>query len=128
MLQVLYSNAVGSLMYVMVCTRLDISHAVGIVSMYMHKPGKRHWQTVKWILRYILKTMDVSLLFKRDDTLGPNVIECVDFDYAGDLDKRQSTAESVFTFAGGPISWKSTLQSTVALDHKSRVHSDYKGC
>ena len=31
-----YSNAIGSLMYVMVCMRPDISHAVGVVSRYMH--------------------------------------------------------------------------------------------
>ncbi|KAH9688510.1 hypothetical protein KPL70_015142 [Citrus sinensis] len=115
MLQVPYSNAVGSLMYVMVCTRSDISHAVSIVSRYMHNPGKGHWQAVKWILRHIQKTMDVGLLFERDDTLGKGVIGYVDSDYAGDLDKRRSTTGYVFTFAGGPISWKSTLQSTVAL-------------
>ncbi|KAG8484503.1 hypothetical protein CXB51_023752 [Gossypium anomalum] len=39
----------------------------------------------------------------------------VDSDYAGDLDQRRSTTGYVFTFAGRPISWKSTLQSTVAL-------------
>ena len=38
MLKVPYSNAVGSLMYAMVCTRPDTSHAVGIVSRYMHNP------------------------------------------------------------------------------------------
>jgi hypothetical protein len=32
MSRVPYANAVGSLMYVMVSTRLDISHAVGVVS------------------------------------------------------------------------------------------------
>ena len=47
MLQVSYSNVVGSLMYAMMCIRPDISHAVGIVSMYMHNPGKGHWQAVK---------------------------------------------------------------------------------
>ena len=47
MSKVSYSNAVGSLMYAMVCTRLDISHAVGIVNRYMHNPGKEHWQAVK---------------------------------------------------------------------------------
>ncbi|GJZ23122.1 retrovirus-related pol polyprotein from transposon TNT 1-94 [Tanacetum coccineum] len=45
-----YANDVGNLMYVMICTRPDISHAVGMVSMYMHNPGKGHWQAVKWIL------------------------------------------------------------------------------
>ncbi len=115
MLQVPYSNAVGSLMYAMVCTRPDISQAVSIVSRYMHNPGKGHWQAVKWILRYILKTVDVGLLFEQDTTLGKGVIGYVDSDYAGDLDKRRSTTSYVFTLAGGPISWKSTLQSTVAL-------------
>ncbi|KAH9679091.1 protein kinase domain-containing protein [Citrus sinensis] len=81
----------------------------------MHNPGKGPWQAVKWILRYIQKTVDVGLLFERDDTLGQGVIGYVDSDYAGDLDKRRSTTRYVFTFAGGPISWKSTLQSTVAL-------------
>ena len=64
MLQISYSNAVGSLMYAMVCTRLDISYAVGIVSKYMHNPGKGHWQSVKWILQYIQKIVDVGFLFE----------------------------------------------------------------
>ncbi|GKU92526.1 hypothetical protein SLEP1_g6239 [Rubroshorea leprosula] len=46
-----YASAVGSLMYAMVCTRPDISHAVSVVSQYMANPGKRHWEVVKWILR-----------------------------------------------------------------------------
>ncbi|KAE8706002.1 hypothetical protein F3Y22_tig00110410pilonHSYRG00039 [Hibiscus syriacus] len=54
MSKVPYASAVGSLMYAMVCTRPDISHAIGVVSRYMHDPGKEHWQAVKWILRYIL--------------------------------------------------------------------------
>ena len=35
-----YASAVGSLMYAMVCTRLDIAHAVGVLSRYMSKPRK----------------------------------------------------------------------------------------
>ncbi|KAG8490001.1 hypothetical protein CXB51_016020 [Gossypium anomalum] len=115
MLRVPYSNAMGSLMHAMVCTRLDISQAVSIMSRYMHNPGKGHWQAMKWILRYIQKTVDVGLLFKQDNTLGKGVIGYVDSGYAGDLDKRRSTTGYVFTLAGGPISWKSTLQFTVAL-------------
>ncbi|KAH9687230.1 hypothetical protein KPL70_014688 [Citrus sinensis] len=61
------------------------------------------------------KTLDVGLLFERDDTLGQGMIGYVDYDYTGDLDKLWSTTGYVFTFAGGPISRKSTLQSTVAL-------------
>ena len=111
MSKVPYSNAVGSLIYAMVCTRLDISHAVGTVSSYMHN----HWQAVTWILRYIQKTLDVGLIFEKDDMVGQHVVGYCDSDYAGDLDKRRSTTGYVFTLAKTPTSWKSTLQSTVAL-------------
>ncbi|KAM0977924.1 hypothetical protein ACFX13_014221 [Malus domestica] len=86
-----------------------------IVSRYMHNPGKGHWQAVKWILRYILGTVDVGLLFQQDKVIGKCVVGYVDSDYAGDLDKRRSTTGFVFTIAGGPVSWRSILQSTVAL-------------
>jgi hypothetical protein len=35
MSRVPYASAVGSLMHAMVCTRLDITHAVGVLSRYM---------------------------------------------------------------------------------------------
>ena len=37
-----YTNAVGALMYAMVCTRPNLSHAVSMVSRYMHNPAKEH--------------------------------------------------------------------------------------
>lgn len=36
-----YASAVGSLMYVMVCTRLDIDHAVSAISCFLSNPEKR---------------------------------------------------------------------------------------
>ncbi|KAF5946046.1 hypothetical protein HYC85_016274 [Camellia sinensis] len=83
MAQVPYANAIGALMYTMVCTRPDISHAVS--------------------------------MFERDNRLGQNLVGYVDSDYAGDLDKRQSTTGYVFTLAKGSVSWRSALQSTVGL-------------
>ena len=46
MYKVPYSSTIGSLIYVKVCTRPDISHAVGVVSRYMNNPGKEHWKEV----------------------------------------------------------------------------------
>nr|GEU82013.1 hypothetical protein [Tanacetum cinerariifolium] len=51
--KVTYANAVGSLMYLMVCTSPDIAYAVSIVSRYLANPGKNHWEAVKWILKYL---------------------------------------------------------------------------
>ena len=42
MASVPYSSAVGSLMYAMVCTRPDITYAVGVVSKFMVNLGKDH--------------------------------------------------------------------------------------
>ena len=112
MAKVPYSSAVGSLMYAMVCTRLDISHAVSVVSRYMANPGKAHWHAVKWIFRYLRGTIDTCLEFGRqEDTL----CGYVDSDLAGDLDQRRSLTGYVFTIGGGAVSWKATLQPTVAL-------------
>jgi hypothetical protein len=42
MSRVPYSSTFGSLMYVMVCTRPNIAHVVGVMSRYMNNPGKEH--------------------------------------------------------------------------------------
>ena len=47
MSKVPYASAIGSLIYVMVCTRVDIAHVVGVVSKFMSRPGKQYWETVK---------------------------------------------------------------------------------
>ena len=58
-----YSSTVGSLMYAMVCTRLDIAHVVGVVSKYMDNLGKEHWKEVHWILRYLRGATSHALCF-----------------------------------------------------------------
>jgi hypothetical protein len=45
------ASVIGSLMYAMVYTRPDIAHAVGVLSMYMSKPGKEHWTTIKRVFQ-----------------------------------------------------------------------------
>lgn len=112
MSRVPYANVVGNLMYAMVSTRPDISHAVGVVSRFMANPGEEHWQVVKWVLRYLTGTSDHCISF---DGREGTVCGYVDADYAGDLDKRRSTTCYVFTLARGVISWMSKLQETVAL-------------
>jgi hypothetical protein len=114
MSKVPYASAVGCLMYAMVCTRPDLAHAVSTVSRYMAKPGREHWNAVEWIFRYLKGTAEHGILFSRQP--GTNsVVGYVDADYAGEVDDRRSTTGYVFTLSGGPICWKSTLQSIVAM-------------
>ena len=63
MSRVLYSSAVGSLIYAMVCSRPDLSYALSVVSRYMANPGKEHWKAVQWIFRYLRGTSNAYLQF-----------------------------------------------------------------
>jgi hypothetical protein len=61
-----YAIAVGSLMYAMVCTRPDITHAVGVLSRYMSKPSEEHWTTIKRVFRYFRGTTSYGLCYQKD--------------------------------------------------------------
>jgi hypothetical protein len=112
MSKVPYSSVVGSLMYAMVCSRPDLSHAMSIVSIYMANPGREHWKVVQWILRYLRGSSNACLCFgkSRDGLFG-----YVDSDYAGDLDKKRSLSGYVFIVGGCAVSWKACLEAIVAM-------------
>ena len=99
-------------MYVMVCTRLDISHVVGVVSRFLTNPGKAHWEAVKWIFRYLRDTLKVCLSFGGSE---PSLDGYIDSNMTGDLDCRKYTSGYLFTFAGRDKSWQSKLQRCVSL-------------
>jgi hypothetical protein len=87
MSRVPYSSVVGSLMYVMVCSRPDLSYAMSLVSRYMANLGKEHWTVVQWIFRYLCGTSKACLKIGRT---GKGLVGYMDSYYAADLDKRRS--------------------------------------
>ena len=112
MSKVTYASAIGNLMYDMVCTRPDIAYAVGVVSRNMSRPGKQHWEAIKWILRFLRGSTDTCLCFTG---VILKLQGYVDVDLVGDIDSRKSTTGFVFTLGGTAISWASNLQKIVAL-------------
>ena len=118
MAKIPYANAVGSLMYVIMCTRPDIAYSMSLVSRFMSNPGKVHWQALKWILRYIKGSLGKGLVYGGADknSYSSAAIEgFVDSNYAGCLDTRKSITGYIFTAFGTAISWKASLQKVVAL-------------
>ncbi|KAL0360855.1 UNVERIFIED_CONTAM: Retrovirus-related Pol polyprotein from transposon TNT 1-94 [Sesamum radiatum] len=114
MKKVPYSNAIGSVMYLMVSTRPDIAYAVSCLSRYMSNAGTLHWEALKWLLRYLIKNGNTGIRFSKCSD-GVKLIGYVDSNYANDRDSRRSTTSYVFTLCGACISWKSQLQNIVAL-------------
>ena len=94
MSRVPYVSVVGSLMYAMVCTRLDIAHVVGVLSKYMSKLGKEHWTFVKRVLRYLRGTTDHAIYYQGRAILN-RVLYVHGFfyvDWVGYLYHRRSTS------------------------------------
>ena len=107
-----YSELVGSLLYLSVCTRPDISQAVRVLARHMAKPSMEHWTAAKAVLRYLASTLDCGITFRQSST---TVSGYSDADYAGDTDTRRSTTGFVFILNEGAITWSSKLQPTVAV-------------
>ena len=57
-------SVIGSLLYMAIWTRPDISFAVSHVSQYLENGGERHWAAAMDILRYIGGTVDHGLVFR----------------------------------------------------------------
>ena len=112
MSKVPYLSAVGSLMYAMMYTRLDICHAVGMTSSYQSNRSQEHWKGIKRILRYLNGTTDYSLCYQGNDLQLKGYI---DANWEGYLDERISTSRFTFLFNNGTISWSSNKQSCIAL-------------
>ncbi len=107
-----YQSAVGSLMYLAVCTRPDISFAVNSLAKFNSKPTKDHWSALKHVLRYLQGTKNVGICYSKD---SGDIIGYTDADWAGDLDDRKSTSGYLFMLCDGAVSWKSQKQRCVAL-------------
>ncbi|KAL1543671.1 25S rRNA (cytosine(2870)-C(5))-methyltransferase [Salvia divinorum] len=84
-----YANIIGSIMYIMIYTRPDVSHA---------------------------RALNVGLHFENKERSGGHILEgYCDSDYAANIDNRKAQSRYIFTLYGTAISWKSDLQSVVAL-------------
>ncbi|XP_075091937.1 secreted RxLR effector protein 161-like [Nicotiana tabacum] len=118
-----YSYIVGSLIYAQTCTRPDISFAVRILERYQSNPGIDHWKVAKKVLRYLKRTKDYMLMYRRSKHL--EVIGYSDSNFAGCIDTRKSTFGYLFQLVEGAISWKSAKQSVITT---STMEAEFVAC
>ena len=109
-----YREAVGSLMYLSIATRPDISYAVGVLSRFSANPGVAHWKAVKHLMRYLKSTLDYKLTYAPDKS-SDRFVTYSDADFAGEHDSKRSTSAYVVKMGSGAISWASRLQTVHAL-------------
>ncbi|GJW06059.1 retrotransposon protein, putative, ty1-copia subclass [Tanacetum coccineum] len=110
-----YASVVGSIMYVVRCTRQDVAFTQNITSRFQQNPGECHWTAVKNILKYLRNTKDMFLVYGGNPEAELRVDCYCDAGFETDRDDTKSQTGYVFILNGGAVDWKSSKQSTTAM-------------
>jgi len=108
----LYQRIIGSLLYVQIGTRPDISFAVSRLAQYASNPSPHHIRLAKYVLSYLKGTSDLKLVYTGGS--GNGLYGYSDSSWGDVPDDRHSTAGYVFLLANAAISWCSRKQKTAA--------------
>jgi hypothetical protein len=107
-----YQSLIGSMLYLQIGMRPDISFAVSRLVQYTANPSPQHLRLVQYILSYLVGTVDTCLVY--DGASGDGLYGYSDSSLGDQADDRHSTSGYVFLLAHGAISWSSHKQKTVA--------------
>ena len=111
-----YMSMVGSLLYAVMVTRLDMAFSVQRLGRHLQASGPEHLVAAKRALRYLVGTTTLGIRYTGTGGASDIIPVCFcDADYGEDRDTRRSTTAYVVMIAGGAVSWGSRLQPTVAL-------------
>ena len=116
-----YQSLVGSLIYLAVCTRPDISYVACSLGQYNTNPTRAHMIAAKGVLRYLAGTVDYALEYGGGNLeepvhgLAKGACGLSDSDWATDEMDRKSISGYCFYFLGSLVSWSAVKQRTIAL-------------
>lgn len=109
-----YLAAVGSLIYLAIGTRPDISYAVSSVSRFGKNPGMIHWQAVLRIFKYLQHTSNYALQYGPPPPSDEPLLRIYsDASYAQE-EKSRSTSGFCSFIGNSLVSWGSKRQTVVA--------------
>ena len=89
-----YASTIGSIVYAMICSRLDVSYALSVTSRYKFDPSEGHWVAVKNILKYLRRTRNFFLISGDNDLIVSGYID-TSFQTNKDDSKSQSVCVHV---------------------------------
>lgn len=85
-------------MYIMICTRPDLTYPISVLSGFMADPVKAHWEALKWMLRYFKGTINFGLTYGvRAADLNHIIKGFADSNYVKCIDTRKSISGYIFT-------------------------------
>ena len=118
-----YQSVIGSLLYIMLGTRPDISFAVIKMSQFSSNPTEEHLQKALYIVRYLSSSKELCIVYSgTGDSNG--LCAYSDTDWAGDVETSRSTTGYAIFLGNGIVSWLSRRQRRVTL---SSTEAEYCG-
>ena len=109
--EVPYLSAIGALMYLANYTRPNIIFSVNLLARYNSAPTKRHWNEIKYRLRYLCGISDMRLFYSK--AMEPQLLGYADAGYLSNPHKARSQTGYIFTYGNTAISWRSVKQTMV---------------
>ncbi|KAL5163397.1 Copia protein [Glycine soja] len=73
-----------------VCTGPDIAFIVGVLGNYQSNPGNDHWIVANKVIRYLQKTKEYRLIYRRVDSL--KVVGYIDSNLGGCSNDKRLTS------------------------------------
>jgi hypothetical protein len=110
----------------MLGTRPDIAFAVTQMAKFAANPTDDHLNRALYICRYLVGTQSYKLTY--DGGAGQGLSATTDSDWAADVNNRRSQTGFFLRLAGGPISWSSRAQKTVALSSTEAEYMALSDC
>ena len=107
-----FQMVIGSLLYLMLGIRPDITFAVTHLSHHSTNPSQDHLSKALYICCYLIETSMYSLVYNGGS--GAGLTACPNSDWRSDPTSRLSQTGFYLKLADGLISWTSHVQKTIA--------------
>ena len=104
-----FQQEIGSLIYLAINTRPDITMRVFQLARFMSNPSKIHFKNLDYLWGYLNSTIDFGLHYPINSASNLGLIGYSDADWGGDYPSRRSTTGYLFYLDNSLISWTSKL-------------------
>lgn len=107
-----YQSLIGSLMFLSVNTRPDISFACSYLSQFNTCYSMEHWHAAKRVLRYLKSTLDLGITYKKAET---DIVGFADSEWGQNVVDSKSYSGYVFELSKGAVAREAKKQDCVSL-------------
>jgi hypothetical protein len=115
--QTVYRKIIGSILYVSVATRPDITFALSQLARYSQDPRITHYKAAMRLLQYLFNTRKTRIVYRQ--STGPFIQSYSDASWKSCKTTKRSQSGYITFAHGGPVLWNSKRQNFIATSSAS---------